>query len=53
MDAILKILAVESDVVEEIEDWLGLCEWRKRNELARQSFPRRLKHPLSASLHLV
>ena len=52
MGALLKILAVEFDVAEEIEDWLGLCEW-KRNELARQSFPRRLKHPLSAAVHLV
>jgi len=52
MGAILKILAVELDVVEELEDWLGLCEWR-RNDLPRKVPFLRRGHLLCPRLHLV
>jgi len=53
MDGILKILAVELDVVEEIEDWLGLCEWRKRSESPRKVPFLHHGHLLCPRQHLV
>ncbi len=51
MESALKILGIDYDPMAEIEDWLGLCEW-KRNDLPRQILRLHCRHPLPAFVHL-